>query len=166
MARTQAATEVACAHHGHVVVLRRLRATLSIALTWALVWFPMGFALALYADSRPPQPSDVISRPVAIPAFVTAWTIWGGLSGGAFAFFLAITERRRTIETLSTARTAAWGALGAIALPLILVVIDVVRTPVGLLGYSWRFPFLVLAASATLGAGCAAATLALARRSP
>jgi hypothetical protein len=111
--------------------LRRLRATLIIALTWALVWLPMGFALALYAGSRPPQPSDVISRPVALPAFVTAWTIWGAISGGVFAFVLTVTERRRTIETLSTARTAVWGALGAVALPLVLVALDLVRTPVG-----------------------------------
>jgi len=45
---------------------------------------------------------------------------------------------------LSTARTAVWGTLGAGALPLVLVAIDLVRTPVGLLGYSWRFPLLVL----------------------
>jgi len=145
-------------------VLRRLRATLSIALIWALVWLPMGLALALYADSRPAQPSDVISRPVSIPLFVTAWTAWGAVSGAAFALVLAVTERRRTIANLSTLRTAIWGALGAVALPLLLTVIDVVRTPVGLRGYSWQFPLLILAVSATLGAACATATLTLARR--
>jgi hypothetical protein len=82
-----------------------------------------------------------------------------------FAVVLAAAERRRTIQSLSTARTAAWGALGAVALPLILAAIDVARTPVGLLGYSWRFPLLILAVSATLGAACAATTLALAQRS-
>ena len=148
-----------------VVRLRRLRAALSIAVIWALVWLPIGLALALYADSRPPQPSDVISRPVSIPFFVTAWTAWGALSGAAFTLVLGFAERRQTIENLSIARTAVWGALGAVALPLILIAIDVIRTPVGLLGYSWRFPLLVLSVSATLGAGCAAATLALGRRS-
>lgn len=146
-------------------MLRRLRATLTIALLWALVWLPIGLALALYAGSRSPQPSHVISRPVSIPLFVTAWTVWGALSGAAFAVVLALTERRRTIENLSTSRIAIWGALGAVALPLLLTAIDVVRTPVGLRGYSWRFPLLILAVSAALGAACATATLALARRS-
>jgi hypothetical protein len=148
-----------------MVVFRRLRAALSIALLWALGWLPIGLVLALFADSRGPQPSDVISRPVAVPLFVAAWTVWGALSGGAFALVLAVSERRRTIETLSTARTAVWGALGAVVLPLVLTSIDLVRTDSGLLGYSWRFPLLVLGVSATLGAACAATTLALARRS-
>jgi hypothetical protein len=145
-------------------MLRRFRAALSIALFWALVWLPLGVALGLYAGSRPPQPYDVLGRPVALLNFVTAWTMWGALSGGVFAVVLAAAERRRTIENLSTARTAVWGALGGVALPLLLIVIDMLRTPVGVRGYSWRFPLLVLAVSAALGAGCAAATLGLARR--
>jgi hypothetical protein len=132
---------------------------------WALVWLPLGLALGLYAGSRPPQPSDIISRPVSLGSFVTAWTLWGALSGAVFAVVLAATERRRTIEHLSTARTAVWGVLGAVALPLVLTIVDVVLTPAALRGYGWGFPLLVLSVSATLGACCAAATLTLARRS-
>jgi hypothetical protein len=101
---------------------------------------------------------------VSIPSFVAAWTAWGVISGALFAVVLALTERRRTVETLSAARTALSGAIGAVSLPLLLTGIDLVRTPPGLLGYSWRFPLLILVGSAAAGAACATATLRLARR--
>jgi hypothetical protein len=135
-----------------------------MAFIWALVWLPIGLALGLYAAGSPPQPTDVIGRPVRVPLFVTAWTLWGALSGGLFALVLGIIERRRSVESLGLGRIAVWGAAGSTTLPLLLTVVDVARTPPGLLGYSWRFPFLVLGASAILGAGCAAAALLLARR--
>jgi hypothetical protein len=144
--------------------MRRLRAVLTIAAMWALAWAPIGLALALYAASSPPQPSDVIARPVTVPFFVAAWTVWGALSGAAFAFVLSVAERRRTIESLSPPRTAAWGALGATALPLLLLAIDLASTPVGLRGYGWGFPLLTLSISAGLGGCCAAGTLAIAQR--
>ena len=138
---------------------------MSIALIWGLAWLPIGLELALYAATRPPSPSDVISRPLAIPFFVTAWAAWGAISGAVFAVVSTVTERRGSLENLSTVRTAIWGAIGAVALPLLLTAIDLLRSPLGSLGYGWRFPVLALAASATLGATCAAATLGLARRS-
>jgi hypothetical protein len=137
---------------------------LVFALIWAIVWLPIGVALAYYADSRPAAPSDIIGRPVSIPVFATAWTAWGAISGGVFAVVLGWAERRRTIEALSIVRTALWGALGASALPVILLGVDMLSTPAGLRGYGWRFPFVVIGVSAALGAGCAAATLGLARR--
>jgi hypothetical protein len=149
----------------NTIVPPRLRATLVIGLAWGLAWLPPGLLLALQADSRPPQPSDFISRPVSVPLFVTAWSLWGALSGCAFAALLSMANRRRSIETVSRLRTAAWGALGALALPLTLVVIDRTRTPPGLLGEDWwRFVAVVLTVSGGLGAVCATATLALARR--
>jgi hypothetical protein len=125
----------------------------------------MGLGLAFYADSSPPQPTDLISRPVSIPLFAAAWTVWGGVSGAVFALVLGFVERRSRLDQLSFARTAVWGALGAVSLPTALTLWDWIHTPEGLLGYGWRFPFLVLALSAGLGASCAAGTLALARRS-
>jgi hypothetical protein len=145
-------------------VLRQLRAVLGISLLWALVWLPLGVAVALYAAARSPQPSDFISRPVSLPVFVTAWTAWGGMSGALFAVVLGLTERRHTLGELSMARTAVWGALGSMTVPAALIVIEVLRTPLALRLYDWRLPLVALAVSAVLGAGCAAATLTLARR--
>ncbi len=135
-----------------------------MAVVWAAVWLPIGLALGWYAGTSSPQPSDVIHRPVSLPSFLTAWTAWGGLSGGVFALVLSSREARRRLEELSLIRTAVWGALGAITLPAVLTLVDVLRTPVGLRGYTWRFPFLLLVVSAVLGAGCASVTLAAARR--
>ncbi len=78
-------------------MLRVFRAILGITLMWALAWLPIGGAVALYAASSPPQPSDVISRPVSVPLFLTVWTVWGGMSGAAFALILKFTERRRSL---------------------------------------------------------------------
>lgn len=133
---------------------------------WALVWLPIGLALALYAASSPPQPSDIISRPVSVPWFVTAWTAWGGISGTGFALILGFTEHRRSIGELSLARIAAWGALGAMTVPTVLMLVEILTTPLSLHFYDWRLPLVVLAASATLGGVCGAVTLTLARRAP
>ncbi len=131
---------------------------------WALVWLPIGLAVALYAAASPPQPSDVISRPVSVPLFLTAWTVWGGMSGAAFALILGVTERRHSLGELSLARTTVWGALGAMTVPTALTLIDVLRMPVGLQLYDWRLPLVALVASGCLGGVCGAATLTLARR--
>lgn len=129
-----------------------------------MAWMPLGLALSLYAGLRAPEPSDIISRPVSLPLFVSVWTVWGGMSGALFALLLGFAERRRTLGNLSRARTAVWGALGCMTLPAALTLVDVLQTPAGLRGYGWRFPLTALAVSAALGAACAAATLALARR--
>jgi len=142
---------------------RILRAVTGIATMWALAWLPVGGALAIYASGRPPQPSDLIHRPVAVVPFLAAWTAWGGLSGAAFSLVLALRERRRTLRDLTVRRTALWGALGALLLPALLIVAELVRTPAGLRA-DWPLPLLVLSLSATLGGGCAALTLLLARR--
>ena len=143
---------------------RRLRAAGTIAVMWALVWLPIGLALALYAARHPPDPSNVIARPVDVPWFVAAWTLWGAVSGGVFAVLLALAERRRTLGELSLPRMALWGAVGAATLPTALTLIDVVQAPLSLRLYDWRLGLTGLTVSAVLGGACAAMTLALARR--
>ncbi len=144
-------------------MLRQFRAALGIGLMWAVIWLPIGLALALYAASFPPQPSDIISRPVSVPWFVTVWTAWGGISGTGFAIILGFTERRRSLSELSLSRIAAWGALGAMTVPTLLILVEILSTPLSLHFYDWRLPLVVLAVSATLGGVCGAVTLTLAR---
>jgi hypothetical protein len=74
---------------------------------------------------------------------------------------LGIAERRRSLETLSLARIAVWGAVGAMTLPAVLTLGDVAGSAPG---YGWRFPALALSVSAALGAACAATTVVIARR--
>jgi len=73
-----------------------------------------------------------------------------------------IAERNRSLLNLSLLRTASWGAIGAIAVPLLFTIIDVVRFTYS--SMNWQFIGLALAVAAGLGAVCAAATLAMARR--
>ena len=140
-------------------MLRRLRGILGTALTWALVWLPLGFLVPLLR--RPPSeclycPPDWFGR------FLLLWVLWGAVSGAVFAVVLMIAERSRSLLDLSLLRTASWGAIGAIALPLLATIIDVNRSTYW--SMNWQFIGLVLAVSAGLGAVCAAATLAMVRR--
>jgi len=147
-------------------MLRPLRAELAIGIVWALVWLPLGAMVALYAAATPPQPGDFLHRPVAFPVFLSAWTVWGLLSGTGFALILGAAERRRTLGSLSLVRTACWGALGAISAPIVLTAVDIVRGVPGSLPHYWRLPLVIILVSAALGAACAAATLMVARHRP
>jgi hypothetical protein len=78
---------------------------------------------------------------------------------------LSVLERRRTLGSLSVARTALWGAFGAMSVPTLLTTFDLLQGPATSPLYDWRVPLTSALASATLGAACAAATLLVARRS-
>ena len=129
------------------------------ALIWAIVWIPLGLVLP-WLRRRPPD-QCVYCPPGFVIRFLTLWTLWGALSGAIFAVVLAIAERRHTLAELSFARVAVWGAMGSLALPAALTILDVVRATSP---SEWRFVFIALGIAAALGAGCAAGTLALARR--
>ncbi len=144
--------------------LRRFRAALSVGIFWGLAWLPIGAALAFYASLSPPRPSDLLYRPVDFRVFLTAWTIWGGLSGLVFALILGAAERRHTLAELSVARTAGWGALGSASVPGLLAGFDVLRGATAGALYDWSPAVVSLIVSAGLGAACAAGTLAVARR--
>jgi hypothetical protein len=125
------------------------------------VWFPLGLALPWLR--RRPLNQCVYCPPDFVIRFLTIWTLWGALSGAIFAVVLAIAERSHTLAELSFARVAVWGAIGSLALPAGLTIADLVRTA---FPSEWRFVLIALAIAAALGAGCAAGTLALARRVP
>ena len=132
------------------------------ALLWSLVWLPMGLVLGILNNSGAGH--DL--APPAIPFFTVAWTVWGAVSGGVFAIVLALAESGRTVTTLSLARTALWGALGCMTLPVAITVLAFFQQPSLLMSDEWPFLLYTLGASATLGAVCAAGTLAAIRRTP
>ena len=143
---------------------RRLRAAFTLGFMWAIAWFPIGVLVALYAAATPPKPGDLLWRPIEFPTFLSVWTIWGGLSGTGFALILGATERGRMLGELSLARTALWGALGAMSAPSVLTAIDMWRGLAFSPLYDWLVPLTGVLASAVLGGACAAATLIVARR--
>ena len=141
--------------------MRRLRGILVAAVIWAIVWLPLGLALPWLR--RRPLDQCVYCPPSFVIRFLGIWTLWGALSGAIFAVVLAIAERRRTLADLSFARVAVWGAIGSLALPGAMTISDVMRSAAP---DSERFVLMALGIAAALGAGCAAGTLALARRVP
>jgi len=143
-----------------MLFFRRLRGILGTALVWTVLWLPVSLVMAIYRYL--PLNRDFPVSPVKLIAVATlAWSVWGGLSGALFATILAIAERRRTFSQLSARRVAAWGALGAIALPGAILSIAIVANP----GFNLiPFSLLALTVSGVLGGTCAIGTLALARR--
>lgn len=148
-----------------MTVLRRLRGVFGSALLWATTWGiagGLGYAVAgtkwTLEGGRPLSISAVVPY---IATGVLFLALYGALSGAAFAVVLTLVERRRTIHNLSIRRIATWGALGGITvllLNLLAVYLIEGRVP------SDTLPVLLI--MSLLGAGCAAGSLALARRAP
>ncbi|HEX8359079.1 MAG TPA: hypothetical protein VF613_03100 [Longimicrobium sp.] len=139
---------------------RRVRGLLNTGLTWAGAWALIGAALgasdaaSLGLLSRAGAAFAV--RAVLEPAVVCA--VAGGVSGLLFAGVLLFAERRRgRVEELRLGRVAAWGAIGAMILPI---------------GFTVLASATLLSAKAAamtglfalLGGGSAATTLLAARR--
>jgi hypothetical protein len=144
-------------------LLRRLRGVLGTSLLWAVTWSLGGLALAGFLLLRNPvlRGSEGISDAFLIPVFL--FGTWGALGGAIYAIALAMFERRRTLDQLVMARLAVWGALGGMALPLLVLGAALSAYGHAALGpvNSWVIP---LALTGMLGAGCATGTLAIARR--
>jgi hypothetical protein len=121
--------------------MRRARGAIGIGLTWAAAWFAAGIIFMVAAAPHPENP------------FFVAWGVFGFIAGLVFASILGIIERHRGIDQLSLPRVAGWGAIGGLSLAVI----------VQLAGLVGQF-LLVGPLFALAGAGCAAATLALARK--
>jgi hypothetical protein len=143
----------------------RVRGAVGIAIVWAVAWLPLGVLLALYryCCSGPmtfdaPQPRFLLLRLILYATGL--WLLGGALAGLLFAAVLAFAERGRTIADLRLGRTVLWGAFGAAILPTLVLT----RAAVGQ-AYTgwWEGAAVLIGMSAILGAGSAAATLALAR---
>ena len=146
--------------------LRRLRGVTSTALLWAATWGLVGTAAYAVLGvrwtldlSRPLSVSEVLPYALTGALFLT---IYGLLSGAAFAGVLMLSERGRRVQDLSTRRVAAWGALGGIGIlslnAAVIYLSEGGRIP------SDMIPVLIIVGM--LGAGCAAGSLVLARRAP
>ena len=123
--------------------LRRIRGAIGMGLTWAIAWFGAGLGLLL-----------VVGFGAADVPFPIFFGLFGFLAGVTFSGVLGIVEGRRRFDQMSLPRFAGWGAVGGLLLSGILA------WAAGLGG-----EFLVLGpVFALAGAGCAAGSLALARR--
>jgi hypothetical protein len=127
---------------------------------WSVAWAPLGVVLStiVWVDMQLRWTHGAGTRfpPIVEPMIMCA--AWGFVNGALFAAMLAVAERRRgTLDGLSMRRTALWGALGGLALPIF-----------GAASLSLTLPFMLASTALSLafGAASAAGTLALARRAP
>ena len=135
-------------------MLRRIRSALVLAVVWAIVWLPLGVLLGVGMGW--------LTFPVPSFAFryLGIWTALGAISGAAFALLMALLERNRTVEQLSSRRLATWGALAGAGVPVALTTVLIVITK-GSFSPDAPGIFVVMAIA---GAVSAWGTLVLARR--
>lgn len=122
--------------------LRRIRGAIGMGLIWAMAWFGAGLILLLVVG--------VGAADVPFPLF---FALLGFLAGVTFSGILGIAEDRRRFDQMSPPRFAAWGGVGGLLLSVVLA-IPLGGDTVPILG-----PIFALS-----GAGCAAGSLALARK--
>lgn len=131
--------------------VRRIRGALGMGLTWAIAGGAAGTIISLgfvvRTGSRPDAPF-----PIMLGAL-------GFVAGVAFSGVLRLVEGRRRFDQMSLSRFAAWGAAVGFALSATFF-LAVSRGDLAFLRY-----FVVVGpVVAVAAAGCAAGSLALARR--
>ncbi|HJQ65954.1 MAG TPA: hypothetical protein VJ816_06240 [Gemmatimonadales bacterium] len=124
--------------------LRKCRGILGMGVTWGVVWGAVFAALSLIVGLVDPDVIDPGEGPIPVAGI---GAIFGFVSGSAFGLLLSLAEGRKAIAELSTGRAAVFGALGTALFPLL--------TPVD------NSMLIILC---PIGAGLAAATVALAKR--
>ncbi len=127
--------------------LKRIRGALGMGLTWAAVGGGVGAIIGVVTMVLG------ISSAIAVQN-AAAFAIMGFIGGAAFSVVLGIAEGRRRFDEVSLPRFAAWGALGGLAVSMLLFT----GGPLTLTAVS------VTGVAVLLGAGSAAGSLALARR--
>jgi hypothetical protein len=131
-------------------LLKRAGRAILMGIMWAVAWSPIGPIAGQILD-----PLDTMDEP-----WLMVGILPGFFCGIAFAVAIAIAERGRRFDKLSSRRIVQWGALAGVitgSLPLVL------GDPSG----SDVFPLRLLTLPLTIGVAGAitsAATLALARR--
>jgi len=132
--------------------LRRIRGAIGMGLTWAAAWGGAGtimmLGFLLVTGSRPDAPF-----PLMFGAF-------GFVAGVIFSGVLGLLEGRRRFDQMSLPRFAAWGAaVGFLLSATFVLAVSLAGDP----AFLWNL-VVVGPVFAVAAAGCAAGSLALARR--
>jgi hypothetical protein len=133
-------------------VLQRIRGAISIGVTWAVAWAPLGAITGWVTGKIFKFPLGVI-----VPNYVVAFSALGFVGGTLFSTVLSLAEGKRRFDGLSLPRFAAWGALGGLLLGGLSVSLSLLGSGMTVLGA------IIVGSSTVLGAASAAGTLAVAR---
>ena len=150
--------------------LQRLRAILTTAVLWAGAWI-LGCSFLVIPwllGGRVPAGYSFLG---ILGTLVVLWGAAGMINGVAFAVFLMLAERNRSLEGLSGSRVALWGGIGAALFPAVLYLLFVTIPGFTLLGSGVEHAgiggFLVTClTNGVFGSVIAATHLSLARRLP
>lgn len=135
--------------------LGRIRGAIGMGLTWAAGWAPIGAVLGWVLHLVLPGGGLGLGGVIALNA--ATFAVLGFLGGTIFASVLRLTEGRRRFDELSLPRFAGWGAVGGLVLGGVAVSAGLWGGGLGVLGAG------MMGAATLLGAGSAAASLAVAR---
>jgi hypothetical protein len=124
--------------------LRKLRGAIGVGFAWGLAWFLAGMALLLVVG---PDAADV--------PFPVGFGALGFLAGVTFSGVLGLVDGGRRFEEMSMPRFAALGAVGGALFSGAFVAL----AGLGVAALGLLTPIFGIA-----GAGCAAGSLALARK--
>ncbi len=135
--------------------LRRIRGAFRMGLTWAAAWGGVGAILGLLGFLGPPFMGPPFMEPLGGLLGGVSFGVAGFIAGASFSTVLGIAEGRRRFDEMSLPRFAFWGAAGGLLLSMLFF----------LLGGGVSLDSLGTYGVITLlGAGSAAGSLALARR--
>ncbi len=126
--------------------LKRIRGVLGMGLTWAAGWSGVFVILMLVGVFGT---LDLVDYGV----FAVLFGMVGFRGGAAFSVALGITERRRRFDEMSLRRFAFWGAVGGLLVSIPWVAGGTLAEVLG-----------IGVVMTLTGAGCAAGSLALARK--
>ena len=136
--------------------LRRIRGAVGMGLTWAAGWAPVGVLLGLVMGALSGLPMGSL-----VDVWVITMVVLGFL-GATFSAVLRMAEGRRRFDDLSLRRFGAWGASGGLLLGMLAVAAGLVGA--GFEPGLFLRDVVIITAATLLSGGCAAGSLALARR--
>lgn len=115
---------------------RRFRGVLGLAATWGAALGALATSTLVIGLATGVVPSDIFGARELIAVAVRGLAV-GTVAGGLFGWMVSVRERHETLATLSSKRTAIWGAIAAASVPLLILVATTAPTlPLGVLAVS------------------------------
>ena len=130
--------------------LRRVRGSVVMGLTWAVVWMPVALLISMIVD-----PDGSMDEP-----WILSGAYPGFLSAVVFSMVIWIAERRRRFDELSLTRVSAWGAGAGLLVGMVPFVAGSNSTNLP----TWLLMFAIIGPITLLSAVSAGGSLALSRR--